>query len=108
MVGEAGSGGVGGCGPGVYAEGRFTEVFGEPRREGAARRWRCVLASGGVWIELKRNPSNRAWSLRIEPDRADVHELISQIKFTELRDHEQVDLMIRELRDEGAVREGAR
>jgi hypothetical protein len=88
-----------------YASERFTRAFGRPREDGASRRWRCVLADGGVWIELKRNPVSGALSLRIEPERSDAHALISKIKFTELRDPAQVDVVIGELEAEGAARE---
>jgi hypothetical protein len=88
-----------------YASERFTRAFGRPREDGASRRWRCMLSGVGVWIELKRNPVSGVLSLRIEPERSDAHALISKIKFTELRDLEQVDLVIGELQSEGAVRE---
>src|SRR3954471_9336835 len=89
-----------------YAADRFTDAFGAPRVEGGARRWRCVLGGGGVAIELKRNPESGRLGLRIEPDRSDAHALISKIKFTELRDAAQVDVVIGELEAEGAAREG--
>ena len=88
-----------------YAAERFTRAFGPPRVDGRSRRWRCLLAGGGVWIELKRHPQSGIVNLRIEPDRGDANPLIAKIKFTELRDSGQVDVMLGELAAEGAVRE---
>lgn len=85
-----------------YALDRFTSAFGRPRDDGRTRRWRCALREGAVWVELKRHPSIGAVSLRIEPERAEIHALISKIKFTELRDPAQVDVVLRELEAERA------